>query len=131
MRTPIRITVGPYNIREFKTRAAGDRRARGHSAHGSPRRRGRGRKFREQVERGAGRDRRVLRQLKVARGRTEVPVPEQPLNRVQVDACFEQMGREGVAERVKATGLGEARPQLRCLIRALERGRIHRVRPPR
>ncbi len=67
---------------------------------------------------------RVPRQLQVARRRADVPVPEQPLNRVEVDAGFEQVRRERVAQPVNAPGLRDAGAALRRLIRALQRGRI-------
>ena len=50
----------------------------------------------------SGADHRVLRQMQVARRRADVPVAEQALNGVEVDAGLEQMGREGVAQRVNA-----------------------------
>jgi len=51
-------------------------------------------------------------------------VAEQPLNGVQVDPGFKEMGREGVPQRVDAPGLGNPRSTLREGVRALETGRI-------
>ena len=59
---------------------------------------------REQIERGAGAHLGVPRQLQVARRRTDVPVPEQPLDRVDRPR-FEQVRGERVAEAVNAPGL--------------------------
>jgi hypothetical protein len=42
----------------------------------------------------------VTRQLKVPRGRADVSVAEEALNRVDVDTGLEQVRRKGVAQRI-------------------------------
>jgi hypothetical protein len=65
---------------------------------------------REQIERGAGAHLGEPRQLKVAGRRTDVPVPEQSLDRVDVDARFEQVRRKRVAERILTLPMNRAQP---------------------
>ena len=42
----------------------------------------------------------MARQLKVARRGADMPVPEQPLNRVEVDTRFEQVPGKGMPQRI-------------------------------
>ena len=65
---------------------------------------------REQVERGAGAHLGVSGQLKVAGRRTDVPVPEQPLDRVDVDARFQQVRGEGVAQCILTLPMKRPQP---------------------
>ncbi len=53
-------------------------------------------------------------------------VAEEALDRVQVDAGFEQRRRTRMAQRVNPAWLHEARAPFRRLVRPLETGRIHR-----
>ena len=55
---------------------------------------------------------------------------EQALDRMQVHASFQQVGRKRVPQRMNATGLRDAGATLRRLIRPLQAGRIQRLRPP-
>ena len=50
----------------------------------------------EQFEWRSGAGQTALRQMQVAHGGAEVPMPEQALDGVQIDACFQQMGGETV-----------------------------------
>ena len=96
VRPAIRLAVGPHNVRELQPRAADrDRRAHRHGTHGLPQRR-RGEPL-QQIERRVRPHLCVAGQLKVARRRTDVPVPKQPLDRVDVDTGFEQVRRERMA----------------------------------
>ncbi len=52
---------------------------------------GRRREVREEIERRVRADLRVARQLKIPRRRTQMPVPEEALNRVEVNATLEQV----------------------------------------
>jgi hypothetical protein len=54
-------------------------------------------------------------------------VPEQALNRVDIDAGLEQVRRKGVTEPVDATRFGDPRAQLRRVVGALKRTGIHRL----
>ena len=56
---------------------------------------------------------------------------QQPLDRVHVDARLQQMGREGVTQGVNAARLRDTGSAFGGLVRALEAGRIHRVRAMR
>ncbi len=51
----------------------------------------------QQIQRGARLRVRVASQLEIPGGGTEMPMAHQALNRVQVDAGFEEMGREAVS----------------------------------
>ena len=127
MRAPIRLAMGAHDVGEFQPGDAerppcrGARRTRVSLCGGGANRS-------EQIERRAGAHLRVPGQLKVARGRTDVPVPEQALNRVDVDAGLEQVRREGMPQGVNPPGLGDPRALLGRLIGPLQRGRVHRVR---
>ena len=77
----------------------------------------------EQIERGVGAHVRVAGQLKVAGRRTDVRVPEEPLNRVDVNTRFEEVRRKGVTQPVNAAGLLDARAELGLLKHALKRDR--------
>ena len=70
----------------------------------------------QQIERRAGRHLRVAGQLNVASRRADVAVTEPPLNGVKVDAGFEEVRRERVAQPVNASGLRDPRPELGGLI---------------
>ncbi len=54
----------------------------------------------EQVEGRARPDLGVPRQLQIPRRGAEMAMPHQPLNRVQIHAGFEQMGREAMSQRI-------------------------------
>ena len=54
----------------------------------------------EQIQGRARPDLGVPRQLQVPRGGREMAVPHQTLNRVQIHAGFEQMGREAMAQHI-------------------------------
>ena len=96
MRAPIRLAMGADDVGEFAAGGVGDHRTCGPGAHALPRGRRRGAERREEIERRARGDRRVLGQLEVARGGPEVPVPEQALDGLEVDPRLEQVRREGV-----------------------------------
>ena len=113
VRPTIRVAVRPHDVRELqpRTRRArppcpSARRTRGQLCGG-----GANRASRSSGESGA--HLRVPRQLQVARRRADVAVPEQPLNRVEVDAGFEQVRRKRVPQPVNPAGLRDARAQLR------------------
>ena len=80
----------------------------------------------EQIERRTGGHLRVAGQLKVAGRRTDVRMPEQPLNRVKVHAAFEQVRRERVAKSMNPAWLLDARVQFRGLVCPLEGGGMQR-----
>ena len=99
VRATIPIAVHPHNVCELQSRKdARACRAGWHGAHRSllPR----WSKPLEQIERGVGPHFRMARQLNVATRRVEVLVPEQALNRGEVDAGFEQVRRERMAQRI-------------------------------
>jgi len=52
----------------------------------------------------------VTRQLKVSRGRADVAVAEQALNRVDVDAGLKQVRREGVTQRILTLPMNRPQP---------------------
>ncbi len=85
VRATIPVAVRPHDVRELKPRRdARDRRAHRHGTHGLALRR-RSKPFQE-IARRAGSHLRVARQPNGAGRGADVPVPEQPLNGVEVDA---------------------------------------------
>jgi hypothetical protein len=60
----------------------------------------------EQFERRGGAGEAALRQMQVAHGGADMAVPEQALDGVQIDAGFQQVGGEAVAQGVDAGGVG-------------------------
>src|SRR5262245_25010933 len=82
---------------------------------------------RQEIERRVGTDLRVARQVKVPGGGTDVPVAEQSLNGMQVNAGFQQVRGEGVAEPMNAPRLADAGGALRDLIHPWERGGMQRL----
>ncbi len=98
MRAAIRVAMGTHDVRESETdRRDRGRRPGGDDAHGLSSR------HVESIQEIRRRPRpglRVAGQLKVPSRGTEMAVPQQPLNRVDVDAGFEQMRRETVPQRI-------------------------------
>jgi len=67
-------------------------------------------------------------EVQVARGGGEVAVAQQGLHRGQIAAGFEEMGGEGVAERMDAALLGDAGAELRHRVELLGDGDVDRTR---
>ena len=98
MRAPIGVAMGPHEVRKREAdRRDHGRRLCGDGTHGLAR-------WRvdaiEQVEGRARPDLGVPCQLQVPRRGAEMAMPHQTLNRVQIHASFEQMGREAMAQRI-------------------------------
>ena len=123
-REPVRASIGVAvvadDVRQLEPRT-GDRVCRASLARRTRSALRRRREARQEIERRVRTDLRVTRQLKVPRGRADVAVAEQALNRVDVDAGLEQVRRKGVTEPVDAAWFGDPRAQLRRLIRPLKR----------
>ena len=73
-----------------------------------------GREHAELVERADHRPHRARGHLGVERGCVELAVTEQGLDHADIDAVFQQMGREAMPQRVRPDPLGDLR-RLRCL----------------
>ena len=87
VRATVRLTMRAHEVAQGQAdRGDGRRCSRGDGTHGL---RLRGIEPGQQIERGPGRDLRMPRQLEVPRGRREVAVPQQALNRMEVDAGFQ------------------------------------------
>jgi hypothetical protein len=79
----------------------------------------------EQVERTRHARRAFPSHVRVDHGRVQAPMAEQDLNRSQVDAALDEVGRETVTKGVAMDCLAQAR-RTPCLSdRSLERGRVN------
>ena len=82
---------------------------------------------RERVEWTGGRLDVALRQMEIATRRSQIGMAEKQLNGMQVGAVFQQVGSEGMPERMRVDAFAEARPSgrlLHCVEDALLHGHV-------
>jgi hypothetical protein len=112
--------IGEFEARRtLPTHARGDGRGRGHDL--------RVRGFGEIEGRACGQDA-PLGEMEVAGGGGEMAMAEQMLDRLQVTAGFEEVGGDGVAQRVDAALLADARPEFGQGVELLNDGDVDGVR---
>ena len=86
VRVPVRVPMRAHDVAQAQSDRGDSRRRSRDGTHGL---RLRGIQTGQQIERGPGLDLRMPRQLEIPGGRRKVSVPQQPLNRVEIDAGFQ------------------------------------------